>query len=205
MVRSTTSSIVADVARAGALLADAPAGWLLKETGLGCVEDSDVVIADEDGFVDCCALALNRKNKEVIVTQDHIRITHPRLRISSKNLRKAAAGCSGATSSRYASLSRGSSSMVPSWLNTGAKNKFRRAQKSHKPLRVRGFTQRRNMCQNSTSTLALRNLRDVSGENDPALRRAAIDESFHSDAVSMIQRDAVSVTPKSNISQPCLQ
>ncbi|HWO27915.1 MAG TPA: nuclear transport factor 2 family protein [Candidatus Acidoferrum sp.] len=36
---------------------------------------------------------------------------------------------------------------------------------------------------NSISTLLLRNLSDVFGENDPARRRAAIDEIFHEDAV----------------------
>jgi hypothetical protein len=36
---------------------------------------------------------------------------------------------------------------------------------------------------NSISTLLLRNLRDVFGENDPVRRRAAIDEIFHEDAV----------------------
>jgi hypothetical protein len=36
---------------------------------------------------------------------------------------------------------------------------------------------------NSISTLLLRNLSDVFGENDPARRRAAIDELFHEDAV----------------------
>ena len=35
----------------------------------------------------------------------------------------------------------------------------------------------------STSTLLIRNLDDVFGENDPARRRAAIDEIFHEDAV----------------------
>ena len=35
----------------------------------------------------------------------------------------------------------------------------------------------------SASTLLLRNLHDVFGENDPARRRAAIDEIFHEDAV----------------------
>src|SRR3954452_8739570 len=33
------------------------------------------------------------------------------------------------------------------------------------------------------STLLLRNLNDVFGENDPARRRSAIDEIFHEDAV----------------------
>ena len=36
---------------------------------------------------------------------------------------------------------------------------------------------------NSISTLLLRNLSDVFGENDPVRRRAAIDETFHEDAV----------------------
>jgi hypothetical protein len=36
---------------------------------------------------------------------------------------------------------------------------------------------------NSISTLLLRNLRDVFGENDPVRRRAAIDEILHEDAV----------------------
>ena len=35
----------------------------------------------------------------------------------------------------------------------------------------------------STSTLLLRNLSDVFGENDPVRRRTAIDEIFHEDAV----------------------
>jgi hypothetical protein len=35
----------------------------------------------------------------------------------------------------------------------------------------------------SISTLLLRNLSDVFGENDPVGRRAAIDEIFHEDAV----------------------
>lgn len=35
---------------------------------------------------------------------------------------------------------------------------------------------------NSISTLLLRNLSDVFGENDPVRRRAAIDELFHEDA-----------------------
>jgi hypothetical protein len=37
---------------------------------------------------------------------------------------------------------------------------------------------------NSISTLLLRNLSDVFGENDPVRRRAAIDELFHEDAPS---------------------
>ena len=36
---------------------------------------------------------------------------------------------------------------------------------------------------NSVSTLLLRNLSDVFGENDPVRRRATIDEIFHEDAV----------------------
>jgi len=36
---------------------------------------------------------------------------------------------------------------------------------------------------NSISTLLLRNLSEVFGENDPVRRRAAIDEIFHQDAV----------------------
>jgi hypothetical protein len=36
---------------------------------------------------------------------------------------------------------------------------------------------------NSISTLLLRNLSDVFGENDPVRRRAAIDEIFQEDAV----------------------
>jgi hypothetical protein len=35
----------------------------------------------------------------------------------------------------------------------------------------------------SISTLLLRNLSDVFGENDPVRRRAAVDEIFHEDAV----------------------
>jgi len=36
---------------------------------------------------------------------------------------------------------------------------------------------------NSISTLLLRNLSDVFGENNPVRRRAAIDEIYHEDAV----------------------
>ena len=36
---------------------------------------------------------------------------------------------------------------------------------------------------NSVSTLLIRNLNDVFGENDPARRRAAIDETYAEDAV----------------------
>ena len=42
----------------------------------------------------------------------------------------------------------------------------------------------------SISTLLIRNLDDVFGENDPARRRAAIDEIFHEDAV-YYDRDGV--------------
>jgi hypothetical protein len=38
-----------------------------------------------------------------------------------------------------------------------------------------------NTMSNSISTLLLRNLSDVFGENDPVRRRAAIDEIFHED------------------------
>jgi hypothetical protein len=40
-----------------------------------------------------------------------------------------------------------------------------------------------NTMPNSISTLLLRNLSDVCGENDPARRRVAVDEIFHEDAV----------------------
>ena len=40
-----------------------------------------------------------------------------------------------------------------------------------------------NTMSNSISTLLLRNLSDVFGENDPVRRRAAIDAIFHEDAV----------------------
>src|SRR2546426_2437139 len=43
--------------------------------------------------------------------------------------------------------------------------------------------ERRQAMSNSISTLLLRNLSDVFGENDPVRRRAAIDEIFHEDAV----------------------
>ena len=42
----------------------------------------------------------------------------------------------------------------------------------------------------STSTLLIRNLDDVFGENDPARRRTTIDEIFHEDAV-YYDRDGV--------------
>src|SRR5881398_460327 len=47
--------------------------------------------------------------------------------------------------------------------------------------RLRSETE--NTMSNSISTLLLRNLSDVFGENDPVRRRAAIDEIFHEDAV----------------------
>jgi hypothetical protein len=40
-----------------------------------------------------------------------------------------------------------------------------------------------NTMSNSISTLLLRDLSDVFGENHPVRRRAAIDEIFHEDAV----------------------
>src|SRR6202171_6750992 len=42
---------------------------------------------------------------------------------------------------------------------------------------------RRQAMSYSNSTLILRNLRDVFGENDPARRRAAIDELYNEDGV----------------------
>jgi hypothetical protein len=44
-------------------------------------------------------------------------------------------------------------------------------------------TERRQVMSYSISTLLLRNLNDVFGENDTVRRRAAIDEIFHEDAV----------------------
>jgi hypothetical protein len=44
---------------------------------------------------------------------------------------------------------------------------------------------------NSISTLLLRNLADVFGENDPVRRRAAIDEIFHEDAVFYDPKEGV--------------
>jgi ketosteroid isomerase-like protein len=41
------------------------------------------------------------------------------------------------------------------------------------------------------STLLIRNLRDVFGENDPARRRAAIDEIFREDAVFYDPKDGM--------------
>jgi hypothetical protein len=59
--------------------------------------------------------------------------------------------------------------------------------KSHKISQgrvARGLrSETENMMSNSISTLLLRNLSDVFGENDPVRRRAAIDEIFHEDAV----------------------
>src|SRR5258705_3607066 len=43
--------------------------------------------------------------------------------------------------------------------------------------------QRRRPAMSSISTLLIRNLQDVFGENDPARRRAAIDEIFTEDGV----------------------
>jgi hypothetical protein len=44
---------------------------------------------------------------------------------------------------------------------------------------------------NSISTLLLRNLADVFGENDPVRRRAAVEEIFHEDAVFYDPREGV--------------
>jgi hypothetical protein len=43
----------------------------------------------------------------------------------------------------------------------------------------------------SISTLLLRNLSDVFGENDAVRRRAAIDEIFHEDAVFYNPKDGI--------------
>jgi hypothetical protein len=48
-----------------------------------------------------------------------------------------------------------------------------------------------NTMSNSISTLLLRNLSDVFGENDPVRRRAAIDELFHEDAIFYDTKGAV--------------
>jgi hypothetical protein len=60
------------------------------------------------------------------------------------------------------------------------------AQKEHVPSR-QGLSleanQRRQAMSFSVSTLLIRNLRDVFGENDPARRRAAIDEIYTEDCV----------------------
>jgi SnoaL-like domain len=50
------------------------------------------------------------------------------------------------------------------------------------PNRIEGSLRRQAMSY-SNSTLILRNLRDVFGENDPARRRAAIDELYNEDGV----------------------
>jgi len=60
------------------------------------------------------------------------------------------------------------------------------AQKEHVPTRVGlrvAADQRRKAMSLSVSTLLTRNLHDVFGENDPARRRAAIDEIFTEDCV----------------------
>jgi hypothetical protein len=60
------------------------------------------------------------------------------------------------------------------------------AQKEHIPNRLRlnvEAAQRRQAMSFSVSTLLTRNLHDVFGENDPARRRAAIDEIFTEDCV----------------------
>src|ERR1700756_80919 len=50
-------------------------------------------------------------------------------------------------------------------------------------LARRGRVSRKQAMSYSKSTLILRNLRDVFGENDPARRRAAIDEIYNEDCV----------------------
>src|ERR1700724_3685098 len=59
--------------------------------------------------------------------------------------------------------------------------------RSHKISQVRVARGQRseteNTMSNSISTLLLRNLSDVFGENDPVRRRAEIEELFHDDAV----------------------
>jgi hypothetical protein len=56
--------------------------------------------------------------------------------------------------------------------------------KTSEGLVARGLqSETENTMSNSMSTLLLRNLSDVFGENDPVRRRAAIDEIFHEDAV----------------------
>ncbi len=47
----------------------------------------------------------------------------------------------------------------------------------------KGVPERKQAMSYSVSTLLTRNLRDVFGENDPARRRAAIDEIFTDDSV----------------------
>src|SRR5215469_4905531 len=51
----------------------------------------------------------------------------------------------------------------------------------------------------SISTLLTRNLRDVFGENDPARRRAAIDELYTEEACSTIQERASTVAATRSI------
>ena len=51
------------------------------------------------------------------------------------------------------------------------------------PSRTCSVEVRRQIMSYNISTLLLRNLSDVFGENDPVRRRAAIDEIFHEDAV----------------------
>ena len=52
-----------------------------------------------------------------------------------------------------------------------------------KNLDLTGIDQNQTAMSHSISTLLTRNLQDVFGENDPARRRAAIDEIFTEDAV----------------------
>ena len=49
---------------------------------------------------------------------------------------------------------------------------------------------------NSISTLLLRNLSDVFGENDPMRRRAAIDEIFHEDVREQTARHGPAIPPR---------
>ena len=58
--------------------------------------------------------------------------------------------------------------------------------KSHKVTQgwvARGLSETENTMSQGISTLLLRNLSDVFGENDPVRRRVAIDEIFQEDAV----------------------
>jgi hypothetical protein len=57
---------------------------------------------------------------------------------------------------------------------------------------------------NSISTLLIRNLRDVFGENDPERRRAAIDELYTEDVVSTIPTRARTVAATRSIASPAL-
>ena len=61
---------------------------------------------------------------------------------------------------------------------------FREA-RTHSTWLPESRSETENTMSNSISTLLLRNLSDVFGENDP-VRRAAIDEIFHEDAVFYI-------------------